>query len=337
MKKFFCVFISVLLFLFGVSACTNNPNGGTEKPPSETEDGGTDTPDNAQISTGNEILVVYFSCTQTTEKIADYIIEKTGGARYEIQPKIPYTEDDLKYYTNGRADKEQADPTARPEIDGNVENMDKYKTVFIGYPIWHGEAPKIIYTFLESYDFSDKTLVPFCTSHSSGIGSSDTNLHFLAPDAEWKSGRRFAGNANKESVNDWVDGLDLKIETGKENMKFYFTVGDTVLAATLEDNPATAALKEKLKAAPITINMSDYGGFEKVGDLGFDLPTSNERVTTQPCDFVLYQGKQLVIFYGSNSWSYTRLGKITNVTPTELKNVLGNGSVSVTLLLSSVV
>jgi len=130
--------------------------------------------------------------------------------------------------------------------------------------------------------------------------------------------------------------MNIKIETETDDMQFYFTVGTIRLMATLEDNAATAALKEKLKTAPITINMSDYGGFEKVGSFGFSLPTSNEQITTKPCDFVLYQGNQLVIFYGSNSWSYTRLGKITGFTSEELKNVLGNGTVSVTLSLSSV-
>jgi len=180
MKKLFCILATVFMLVLCLSACTNTPST-----------------DEDNITIDREILVVYFSCTQTTEKIADYIIEKTGGTRFRVQPKVPYTEDDLKYYTNGRADQEQADPTARPEIDGKVENMDHYKTVFIGYPIWHGQAPKIIYTFLERYDFSGKTLIPFCTSHSSGIGSSDTNLHALAPNAEWKSGKRFSGNAAK--------------------------------------------------------------------------------------------------------------------------------------------
>jgi len=229
MKKFLALILSLICIAgsFCLFACTddkadNNAEGGTqntegEKPngnkPSEEEDGETDNPDDTQVPASNDILVVYFSCTNTTERIADYVIEKTGGARYEIVPKVPYTEDDLKYYTNCRADKEQADPDARPEIDGNFEDMDKYKTVFIGYPIWHGEAPKIIYTFLESYDFSGKTLIPFCTSHSSGIGSSDTNLHTLAPNAEWKSGKRFAGSASKESVNDWVDSMNIKISS----------------------------------------------------------------------------------------------------------------------------
>ncbi len=115
--------------------------------------------------------------------------------------------------------------------------------------------------------------------------------------------------------------------------KVVFTIGETRLSATLVDNAATQALAEKLKTNSVTIEMSDYGGWEKVGGLGFDLPTSNERITAQPCEFVLYQGNQLVIFYGSNSWSYTRLGKFDNITQSELKEILGSGNVTVTLTL----
>ncbi|MCM1368168.1 MAG: cyclophilin-like fold protein [Roseburia sp.] len=327
MKKLLVILATFLMLMLGPSACSNKPTGGTN---------GTNTPSSTTVAASDEVLVAYFSCTNTTEGIADSIVEITGGTRYRIQPKVPYTEDDLRYYTDGRADREQADPTARPEIDGSVEDMNTYKIVFLGYPIWHGQAPKIIYTFLESYDFSGKTIVPFCTSHSSGIGSSDTNLHSLAPNAEWKDGKRFAAGAMEESVNDWIDSLDIKIGQVSQSMKFYFTIGSTHLAAEFEDNAATAALKERLKTSPVTIEMSEYGGFEKVGDLGFSLPTDNKQITTQPCDFVLYQGDKLVIFYGSNSWSYTRLGKITGVTADELHSILGSGSTTVTLSLSSV-
>ncbi len=120
-----------------------------------------------------------------------------------------------------------------------------------------------------------------------------------------------------------------------ENNKIVFSIGETELTATLVDNTATQALVEKLKASPLTIDMSDYGGWEKVGGFGFDLPTSNEQITAQPCEFVLYQGNQLVIFYGSNSWSYTRLGKFDNVTQSELKEILGSGNVTVTLTLEN--
>lgn len=187
--------------LFGLTACVNNNentgnNGGNDNPPS--------------ISTSN-ILIAYFSCTNTTEAIAKHIQAETKGALYEIDPEVPYTADDLKYYTGGRADKEQADPSARPAINGEVANMEKYDVIFLGYPIWHGEAPRIVSTFLESYDFLDKTIVPFCTSHSSGTGNSDRNLHSLSTGANWVSGRRFSSGTSQSTVADWIESLDLKL------------------------------------------------------------------------------------------------------------------------------
>ncbi len=110
--------------------------------------------------------------------------------------KIPYTDTDLAYYTGGRADKKQNDPTARSVISGSVSNMEDYDTVILGYPIWHGQALRIISTFLEAYDFS-----PFCTSHSSRIGSSDTNLHVLAENVKWIEGRRFAAGTSREEIS----------------------------------------------------------------------------------------------------------------------------------------
>ena len=111
-------------------------------------------------------LVAYFSATNTTRPLAEYAAGVLDADLYEIVPEVPYTDADLAYYTNGRADREQNDPAARPAISGSVDNMADYDVVFLGYPIWHGQAPRIISTFLESYDFTGKTIVPFCTSHS---------------------------------------------------------------------------------------------------------------------------------------------------------------------------
>ena len=151
------------------------------------------------IDVSTKTLVVYFSCTGTTELVAEYITEILGADSYQIVPEDPYTEADLAYYTNGRADPEHNDPDVRPAISGGVENMDEYDTIILGYPIWHGQAPRIISTFLESYDFSGKTIVPFCTSHSSGIGSSADNLHVLCADSTlWMEGRRFEAGTSKK-------------------------------------------------------------------------------------------------------------------------------------------
>lgn len=107
--------------------------------------------------------------------------------------------------------------------------MKSYETVFLGYPIWHGQAPRIISTFLESYDFSGKTIVPFCTSHSSGIGSSDTNLHKLCPDSTaWRPGERFPAGTAKESVKEWIDNLDISLEkkVGEFNFETNLIAGE---------------------------------------------------------------------------------------------------------------
>lgn len=145
-----------------------------------------------------KVLVAYFSATNTTKGVAEAIHSQVIGSDiYSITPAVPYTSADLNYNNSScRANREQNDPTARPEISGQVENIKQYDVIFIGYPIWWGQAPKIIYTFFESYDydFSGVTIIPFCTSGSSGIGSSATNLHSLAPSATWKTGARISGN-----------------------------------------------------------------------------------------------------------------------------------------------
>ena len=170
------------------------------------------------VSTGGQAadvntktLVVYFSCTGSTKPLAEYAAESLDADLYEIVPEDLYTEKDLAYYTNGRADQEQNDPNVRPAISGSVENMDEYDTIILGYPIWHGQAPRIISTFLESYDFSEKTILPFCTSHSSGMGSSADNLHALCSDSViWLDGKRFEVGTSKESVQNWIGEMGIE-------------------------------------------------------------------------------------------------------------------------------
>ena len=158
----------------------------------------------------NSTLVAYFSATGNTEEIAQHLQTILGASLYEIIPAEPYSDDDLNYNASDcRANQEQNDPDARPAIDGSVDNMEGYEVIFLGYPIWWGDAPKIISTFLESYDFDGKTIVPFCTSGSSGIGNSAEPLADLAESAVWREGTRFAPGASQEEVAVWVDGLEL--------------------------------------------------------------------------------------------------------------------------------
>ncbi len=159
---------------------------------------------------GGKTLVAYFSATGNTKAVAEKIGETTGADIFEIVPAVPYTEADLNYGDdNSRATAEQNDDSARPEISGAIENMEEYDTVFIGYPIWWGQAPKIMYTFMESYDFNGKTVIPFCTSGSSPIGSSAENMQSLTTGANWLEGQRFSGGAGEDEINEWIDSLGV--------------------------------------------------------------------------------------------------------------------------------
>lgn len=279
----------------------------------------------------NDTIVVYFSRTNNTEKIADYIIAYIDSDSYEIEADVPYTDEDIEYNNSScRANQEQNDKSVRPEIANPIESLEQYDVIYLGYPIWWGEEPRIIDTFLESYDFSDKTVIPFCTSASSGIATSEKNISKLVPVGNQLAGKRFSASASKESVCEWVDSLNLSAKTEE---KLYLTINDTKISATFENNSSVDALKEKLSEGDITIDAKEYGGFEKVGSLGFSLPKNDTQYSTDFGDIMLYQGNQITLFYESNSWSYTKIGHVDNLTQEELKNILGKGDVKITLSL----
>lgn len=160
--------------------------------------------DESSIASGNT-LVAYFSVTGHTRPLAEYAKEHLDADIFEIVPKEAYTEADIAYSTDCRANREQNDEKARPEITAKIKNLAQYSTIVLGYPIWWGQAPKILYTFVESYNLSGKTILPFCTSGSSPIGSSATNLSKSAPNATWLEGRRFAAGTSKELFCSFLD------------------------------------------------------------------------------------------------------------------------------------
>ncbi len=151
---------------------------------------------------GKDVLVVYFSATGTTKGVAEDIAKITNADIYEIVPGQKYTTADLDWNDqNSRTTKEQNDSSSRPKIAGQKLNLDSYNTIYIGYPIWWGEEPRIMDTFVESYDFSGKTVIPFCTSGGSGIGSSGANLEKNAKSGKWLEGERLDSSSDLES---WV-------------------------------------------------------------------------------------------------------------------------------------
>lgn len=202
MKKMLVVLMTLML-VCGIAAAEDAVSSATLKiehlPAVETEG-------------ESHILVVYFSPDDTVKAAAYTIAAAAKADLFEIVPEELYTEDDLNYYNSkARSMVEQRDRNARPAIAALPEDLSAYDTVFLCYPIWGGEAPRIICTFLEGADLSGKTIVPFATSNSSGIGSSDTKLHSLTDDTVvWVKGKGVKKGASAEDIIAWVTELGIE-------------------------------------------------------------------------------------------------------------------------------
>lgn len=210
MKKL-AVFLLTFLMAASLAACAGNSES-TETSTTGVENHVSEDTSETENSKAEEtkVLVAYFSATNTTEGVAEQIANGLNADLYEIVPAEPYTDADLDYNdNNSRSTLEMNNPDARPAISGSVENMEQYDIVFIGYPIWWSEAPRIVSTFVESYDFSGKTIVPFCTSGGSGIGSSASNLEQLTSGATWLDGQRLNGSDSQDTIMEWVSSLGL--------------------------------------------------------------------------------------------------------------------------------
>lgn len=156
-----------------------------------------------------DVLVIVFSATGTTKGVAEKIAKITNADLYEIKAAQPYSSADLNWNDqNSRTTIEMNDPDARPEIGGEDISLDGYKSVYIGYPIWWGDAPRIMSTFVESHSFENMTVIPFCTSGSSGIGRSGSNLASQAKSGRWLDGRRFSGSVSESELRSWIEGLN---------------------------------------------------------------------------------------------------------------------------------
>lgn len=371
--------------------------------------------------TEGRTLAVYYSRSGNTQALAETVHQAVGGDLVQVLPVNPYPED---YDACLAQVREEQETDFRPDITVDIETVEQYDTILLGYPIWYGEIPTPMVTFLASYDFSGKTIMPFCTSGSSGISSSIPRIRELCPNSTVTDGFRGTSSTGINEIESWLSENDFSSETAEavpptgtageaetsvENnivtvanapvgstliMAFYrdsalsdvklykgsgtitadisqgmanadlakiflwdteslrpltettteatmtnkiaIAVNGHTLTATLAENSSAQALLELLRESPITVEMQDYGNFEKVGSLGTTLPRNDEQITTQAGDLILYQGNQLTIYYDTNSWNFTRLGKIDDITQSELKEILGTGNVTVTLSLYSV-
>jgi len=206
MKKYLLLLLSLLLIL-GLTGCGKKEEENQVKPQNQQNDDTDKSGENGEQPEG-KVLVVYFSATGNTKAVAEKIATVTGADIYEIVAKQTYTSDDLNWHDkNSRTTYEQNDPNCRPEIGSEKISLEGYTTIFIGYPIWWGEEPRILDTFVENYDFTGMTMIPFCTSSSSGMGRSGRNLAENAGNGNWLEGKRFSERASQSDVESWLSSL----------------------------------------------------------------------------------------------------------------------------------
>lgn len=222
MKKLIALFMGAAM-VFSLAACSGgNPSSPDTTNPSETSESSASStapdpsePGSTETTAGTEggsTLVVYFFATGNTEEAATYIAEITGGDLFELEPAQPYTDEDLNYGNDdSRVSREHEDESLRDVelVADTVDNWDSYDTVFIGYPIWWGIAAWPVDDFVEANDFTGKTVIPFCTSASSGLGESGELLAEMAGTGDWQEGIRFRSGVSEADVQEWLDGLNL--------------------------------------------------------------------------------------------------------------------------------
>ncbi len=271
----------------------------------------------------NDTLILYFSATGTTKKIAERISTKLGSDIVEIIPKEKYKDEDLDYNSDCRANREQNDSKARPEIKNKID-ISKYDTIYLGYPIWWGTNPKIILTLLDSYDFTGKTIIPFCTSGSTDITGSVEALRSYDSKLNIKDGKRFSLNDSDEIITKFINSNAVN-SSNEVVSSVKAVINSKEYTINLEVNETANSFVNML---PKEFKMEELNGNEKYIYLDSSLPTNSSNPKhINSGDVMLYGDNCLVIFYKSfdTSYSYTKIGHIDNLPD------LGSDSVSVKL------
>ena len=302
----------------------------------------------AEVPTNiGKTLVVYYSYTGNCRAIVSTLTNQIQADVLEIQP----AEKGLKYDANGYALGTQLlnaikanpnDASSYPAIDPVTTSLSDYQNIIIVTPLWWSQMAAIMQTYLfqSALKMAGKHVGLIVSSHSSGISGVVSDAKRLLPDVTWMGDALWinaSNHANRATlIENWLKTLNFA--KGQTTMnKMNITIGGQTQRVTLEDNAATKSLVEKLQQAPITVTLNSSNGFEIWGALGFSLPTSDQQITAQPGDVILYNGSNICLFYGSNSWSYTRLGKIDGLSESDLRTFLkaGESNISVTLSLTS--
>lgn len=302
----------------------------------------------ASADEAGKVLVVYYSYTGNSRQIVQSLTDQIDADVMEIEP----AEKGLQYEANNYALGMQLlnainaapdAPDSYPAIDPvSITDLSGYDNIIIVTPLWWSQMAAIMQTYLFNYgpQMAGKHVGLIVSSHSSDIPQVVLDAKRLVPDAVWMGDAlwiKASNHANRAAlISNWIASLDFAQGQSSMDDKLYITIDGVTQSATLVDNAATRELMTRLRVAPITVTLNSSGGFEIWGALGFALPTSNEQVDAQPGDMVLYNGSNICLFYGTNSWSYTRLGHIDDLNTSELRTFLkaGESNIGVTLSLA---
>lgn len=302
----------------------------------------------ASADEAGKVLVVYYSYTGNSRQIVQSLTDQIDADVMEIEPAEKGVQYEANNYALGmqllNAINAAPDaPDSYPAIDPvSITDLSGYDNIIIVTPLWWSQMAAIMQTYLFNYgpQMAGKHVGLIVSSHSSDIPQVVLDAKRLVPDAVWMGDAlwiKASNHANRAAlISNWIASLDFAQGQSSMDDKLYITIDGVTQSATLVDNAATRELMTRLRVAPITVTLNSSGGFEIWGALGFALPTSNEQVDAQPGDIVLYNGSNICLFYGSNSWSYTRLGHIDDLNTSELRTFLkaGESNIGVTLSLA---
>ena len=290
-------------------------------------------------------LVVYYSYTNHCHEIVTSLTSQITADVVRVEP----AEKDLKYEANNyaigtqllnaiKAAPESAD--SYPAIDPVNVNLSDYDNIIIVTPLWWSQMAAIMQTYLfnNGSQLAGKHVGLIVSSHSSGISQVVSDAQRLIPNAIWMGDALWINNSNHSNrdslIENWLNTLNMASDQSGMTDKIYITIDGKTQSARLVGNSATQALVTELQKGPVSLTLMD-NRFEIWGPLGFSLPTSNEQIDAQSGDIVLYNGSNICIFYGSNSYSYTRLGKIEGLSADDLKSFLKAGENNISVVLSA--
>ncbi|MBQ0029864.1 MAG: hypothetical protein KBT32_05440 [Bacteroidales bacterium] len=328
--KHFISWFYVVIMAFLMMACQN-------------EDANATVPSGGN-PTDTKTLIVYYSYTNNTKQIVDDLKSFIDADVIQVEPvnkNLDYAANNYVVGTEqlSKIKNNPNDESSYPEIDDVSVDLSKYNTVIIATPLWWSQMASNMQTFLFKYgkEMEGKNVGLIVSSHSSGISGVEADAKRLVPNCKFFAKSLWI-NASKHSqrkslLEQWLKDIDYSNLTSNIMNTMYLKVNNNTMKVTLSDNAATRALVERLKEGVITYNAHDYSGFEKVGALGFSLPSADSYITTEPGDIMLYTGNQLCVFFDNNSWDYTPIGKIEEMNKQQLEDVFGDGDVSITLSL----